>query len=244
MAEGNSIKDEIKAEHKKMKDMNIFQKIAYIFGYYKLRFLVIFLVVGALVALAISIYKNNYERSFTCVIFDGKLSGTYDRTDWLTTNFTDYLGLDGKSQRVIIDTNWTFKQEGIDTTAFTDIDNLLLRARTQSIDGYISEYKYCLIFNTDDSFFLEDLREYFSAEELEQLSDYIIYYTMKDGSQVPLSVDISSSKFITEANIKGIEQPCYGIVTSSLHKENAANFIRFLFGMDKVEYEESESTAN
>lgn len=244
MAEGNSIRDEIKSEHKKMKDMSFFEKISYIFVYYRLRIFVILIVVAALAYTAVTLYNNRYERSFTCVIFDGKIDGTYDRTDWLTENFTKYLGIDGKNQRVIIDANYTFKINGYSDTALYDIDNLITKAGGQTIDGYISEYKYSLILNSDEGFFLEDLREWFSEEELEELEDYLIYYTTKDGDKIPLSVEIGSTKYVTEAHAEGIERPCYGIVSSSRQKENAANFIRFLFGKDKFDYPEKESAAN
>ncbi|MGN0480289.1 MAG: hypothetical protein ACI4EV_01820 [Lachnospiraceae bacterium] len=244
MAEGNSIRDEIKSEHKKMKDMNILQKIAYIFGYYKLRIFVILIVVAAITGSAIILYKNNYERAFTCVMFDGKLEGTYDRTDYLTTHFTEYLGIDGKSQRVIIDNNFTFKMNGISDIALYDIDTLITRVGGQTVDGYISEYKYSLILNSDEGFFLEDLRDWLTREELEELEDYLIYYTTKSGEKIPLSIEIGSTKFITEAHVEGIERPCFGIVSSSLHKDNAANFIRFLFGMEKRDQAPLESTGN
>lgn len=244
MAEGNSIRDEIRSEHRKMKDMNIFQKISYIFGYYKLRIFVIIVVVAAIVGSIIVVYNNRYERSFTCVMFDGHLAGVLDHTDYLTTNFTEYLGLDGKNQRVIIDNNFTFKVSNLNDTAFYDIDTLLTRAGGQTIDGYVSEYKYSLIFNSDDGFFLEDLRDWLTREELEELEDYLIYYTTKSGEKIPLSIEIGSSKFITEAHVEGIERPCFGIVSSSLHKDNAANFIRFLFGMEKREASQPESIGN
>lgn len=246
MAEGNSIKDEIKAEHKKLKNMNIFQKIAYIVGYYKLRFFVITIVVAALVCLGISLYNNSYERSFTLVMFDGKLDGTYDRTDWITRNFTEYLGIDGKNQRVIVDNNFTYKLHGISDTALYDIDNFIIKVGGETVDGYISEYKYALVFNSDEGYLLEDLREWFTKEELEELEDYLVYYETKEGERIPLSVEIGSTKFITEAKVEGIDRPCYGIVSSSRFKGNAANFIRFLFNMDKVDYPDknAESASN
>lgn len=234
MAEGNSIKDEIKAENKKMKNMSFFQKCQHIWIYYRFRIIVSLIVIVSLVAVVVTLYRNNYERSFFCVIVDGELEGSYDRTDYLTTHFTEYLGIDGKSQRVIFDNNYTFKINGISDTALYDIETLITRAGGQTIDGFISEYKYALILNSDEGFFLEDLRECFTEEELEELEDYLIYYTDKNGNKTPLSIDISSTKFITEAHV-GMERPCFGIVSSSLQKENAANFVRFLFDMEKAD---------
>lgn len=235
MAEGNSIRDEIKAENKKNRKLPFWRKCQHIWIYYRLRILVCTLVAAMLVLLVVTLYRNNYERSFFCVIVDGKLEGTYDRTDYLTTEFTKYLGIDGKSQRVIFDNNYTFKINGISDTALYDIETLITRAGGETIDGFICEYKYALILNSDEGFFLTDLRECFSSEELEQLEDYIIYYTDKSGNKTPLSLDISSTKFITEAHVEGIERPCFGIISSSRQKENAAKFVRFLFDMEEPE---------
>ena len=84
----------------------------------------------------------------------------------------------------------------------------------------------------DTSCFFYDLRELFSTEELEQLSDYIIYHTHNDGETIPVAVDISKAPEVTKTNLT-MDQPCYGIVQSASHPENAADFIRYVFGMNK-----------
>ncbi len=230
MAKGNSIRDEIREENKKMKDMNFFGKCAHIWRYYKFPIISTILVVALIVGTIIMIRNNDYERSFYCVIVDGEMEGSYDKTDYLTTNFTKYLGIDGKTQRVIFDNSYTFNIKGISDTALYDVDKIFTMAGGQTLDGYISEYKYALLFSSDVELFLEDLREWFTPEELEKLDEYLIYYTDKDGVSYPISIDISSTKFITEAKVK-MTRPCFGIVTSSLHKENGVAFIRFLFDL-------------
>lgn len=72
----------------------------------------------------------------------------------------------------------------------------------------------------------------FSTEELETLSDYIIYYTNSSGESFPIAVDISEAPVIKDSDLN-MKQPCYGIVSTSKYSENAANFIRFVFNMEK-----------
>ena len=103
---------------------------------------------------------------------------------------------------------------------------------TNSLDGYLSEREYIDYFCTDKNIFFWDLRDLFSTEELETLSDYIIYYTNSSGESFPIAVDISEAPVIKDSDLN-MKQPCYGIVSTSKYSENAANFIRFVFNMEK-----------
>ncbi len=56
--------------------------------------------------------------------------------------------------------------------------------------------------------------------------------TNSSGESFPIAVDISEAPVIKGSDLN-MKQPCYGIISTSKYSENAANFIRFVFNMEK-----------
>ena len=127
---------------------------------------------------------------------------------------------------------FSLQEKEMDQEAYVSANKLYTYASTSSLDGYLSEKEYIDYFCTDKNIFFWDLRDLFSTEELETLSDYIIYYTNSSGESFPIAVDISEAPVIKDSDLN-MKQPCYGIVSTSKYSENAANFIRFVFNMEK-----------
>ena len=232
MAKGNNIHDEIKEQRKKLKDLSFSDKIKYIWSYYWIPIVGVVLAVIFAVSLISSIVKNNYDTVCFVAVLDGKMTGYENDTDILTTGLTDYLGIDGKKEQVDLSYTFSLQEKEMDQEAYVSANKLYTYASTSSLDGYLSEKEYIDYFCTDKNIFFWDLRDLFSTEELETLSDYIIYYTNSSGESFPIAVDISEAPVIKDSDLN-MKQPCYGIVSTSKYSENAANFIRFVFNMEK-----------
>ena len=216
MAKGNNIHDEIKEQRKKLKDLSFSDKIKYIWSYYWIP------IVGVILAVIFAV-------CFVAVL-DGKMTGYENDTDILTTGLTDYLGIDGKKEQVDFSYTFSLKEVAMDEEAFVSANKLYTYASTGSLDGYLSEREYIDYFCTDKDIFFCDLRDIFSDEELEQLDDYIVYFTNTAGETYPIAVDISEAPVIKDSDLN-MKDPCYGVVSSSKYKTNAADFIRYVFNM-------------
>ena len=232
MANGNNIHDEVKEQRKKLKDLSFSGKIEYILNYYKIPIRAVILAVLFAGSLTYSIIRNNYDTVCFIAVLDGRITGYDDDTDVLSTGLTDYLGIDGKKEQVDLSYTFSLQEKEMDQEAYVSANKLYTYASTSSLDGYLSEKEYIDYFCTDKNIFFWDLRDLFSTEELETLSDYIIYYTNSSGESFPIAVDISEAPVIKDSDLN-MKQPCYGIVSTSKYSENAANFIRFVFNMEK-----------
>lgn len=232
MANGNNIHDEGKEQRKKLKDLSFSGKIEYILNYYKIPIIAVILAVLFAGSLTYSIIRNNYDTVCFIAVLDGRITGYDDDTDVLSTGLTDYLGIDGKKEQVDLSYTFSLQEKEMDQEAYVSANKLYTYASTSSLDGYLSEKEYIDYFCTDKNIFFWDLRDLFSTEELETLSDYIIYYTNSSGESFPIAVDISEAPVIKDSDLN-MKQPCYGIVSTSKYSENAANFIRFVFNMEK-----------
>ena len=226
MAKGNNIHDEIKEQRKKLKDLSFSDKIKYIWSYYWIP------IVGVIFAVSLisSIVKNNYDTVCFVAVLDGKMTGYENDTDILTTGLTDYLGIDGKKEQVDFSYTFSLKEVAMDEEAFVSANKLYTYASTGSLDGYLSEREYIDYFCTDKDIFFCDLRDIFSDDELEQLDDYIVYFTNTAGETYPIAVDISEAPVIKDSDLN-MKDPCYGVVSSSKYQTNAADFIRYVFNM-------------
>ena len=177
MANGNNIHDEVKEQRKKLKDLSFSGKIEYILNYYKIPIIAVILAVLFAGSLTYSIIRNNYDTVCFIAVLDGRITGYDDDTDVLSTGLTDYLGIDGKKEQVDLSYTFSLQEKEMDQEAYVSANKLYTYASTSSLDGYLSEKEYIDYFCTDKNIFFWDLRDLFSTEELETLSDYIIYYT-------------------------------------------------------------------
>lgn len=230
MSKNKNLQDEIKSQHKKLKDMAFNEKVDYIWGYYKIHIIVTLIVILSIIAIIITYMRNNYDTVFTAVVIDGDMTGFSDHTDPLTTEFSKYIGIDGKRKRVIFDNNFTLIQTTGDQDSYYSTQKIATMAATHSVDGYFCEYNYVNFYSSDEELFLTDLTELLTTDEMNRISDYLVYFTAKDGTKIPVAVDLTSTRVKTETNLT-MKRPCYGIVTGAPNQDNAVKFIKYAFGL-------------
>lgn len=232
MAKGNNIHDEVKEQRKKLKELTFSGKVQYIWEYYRVPIISVILAVLFAGSLIYSIIRNNYDTVCFIAVLDGKMTGYQDDTDILSTGFTEYLGIDGKKEQVDLSYTFSLEEKEMDQEAAVSANKIYTYASTSSLDGYLSEREYIDYFCTDRNIFFTDLRDIFSAEELDMLKNNIVYFTNTAGETYPIAVDISEAPVVKDSDLN-MKQPCYGIVSTSKYQENSANFIRFVFNMEK-----------
>lgn len=223
-------KKEVKEQMTPFKELSFSQKVSYIWEYYKYFMLAAVILIVVIISFVHAFQRNNYTTECSIIVVDGKMSGYDTHTDAITTGFSSYLGIDGKKHRVVCDYNYSLIQKDFDQEAYVSQTKIYTLASTGSIDGYIASRDYITYFSTDTEVFLTDLREILTAEELDKLSDKIIYYTKKDGTSIPIAVDLSGTKIKTETNLT-MEDPCYGVVVTAPNPANATAFIRYAFDL-------------
>ena len=212
------------------KDLSFGKKVGYIFGYYKYYMLAVVLVIITIVAFINAYRRNDYTSECNIIAVDGKMTGYDNRTDYITENFAKYLGIDNKKHRVICDYNYSLIQQDYDQESYVSQTKIYTLASTHSIDGYMASADYIDYFSTDEEPFLEDLRDILTENELEKVKDKIVYFTKKDGSQIPIALNLSDTKIKTDTDFT-MDNPCYGVVVSAANLDNAIAFIRFAFDL-------------
>lgn len=226
----NTFREQIRSEFTKIKKMTFAEKKEYIWDYYKIHIIGVLVIIGAIVGSIMAFNANNYKTVFNAVIADGYMTGQDDRTDALTTGFSEYLGIDGVNERAIFNYNISLKSKAGDEDVYYSRQKLITMSAAREIDGFIAEYDSIGIYSDDETLFLTDLNELFTSEELAKMDSYIVYFTKSDGSKIPIGIDLTSTFIKTEQKLY-MTRPCYGVAGSSLHKDTAVKFIKYALGM-------------
>ena len=247
MAQNKKSKKEMpKEQQTSFKELSFSDKVRYIFGYYKYYMLAAVIIIAAAGYTIYSFVQNNYDIKCNIVVVDGKITGYDTYSDDITKNFTRYIGLDGKKERVELDCHYSLTIKPLDQEANISQNKIYILASVGSIDGYMANRDYIDYFSTDAETFLYDLKTGAliraslkigailagcTDDELAKIGEEnIIYYTTADKTRIPIAVDLTNTKVKTDTDLT-LESPCYGVVVSAKNPENAIAFIRYAFDL-------------
>lgn len=189
-----TIWEETKKQTLKMKGRPLKEKLAYIWEYYHI---VILIAAGAIFILAslIKAFVTSKDYALSVVMINSVAGAFEGVTDEWTAELTDTLDFDQKKYEVYIDTsimiggpNVTASQEYASLQKFAALMSSksmdIITADTPRFEQYAQNQYFC------------DLRDVFSQEELDEMTEYIYYTdaaTYSDyGSDVDPSVDVNA----------------------------------------------------
>lgn len=107
MVDGKSLKEDMNEEKERLSRMTWEQKKEHIWEYYKIPIIAVAVLIAAVIGIVYMFRLNDYENVLYTVVTDGGIQGMDKKEDRLTTEFTEYLGIDGKKERVYFDNNYT-----------------------------------------------------------------------------------------------------------------------------------------
>jgi len=137
--------------------------------------------------------------------------------DYLTVDYKEHLGVEGKKQTVELDyTNFSSLEDPTSTEDNYTASMILLARVTSGDLDYIILDKFAMEYYITQDVYL-DLREFFTPEELEELGPRVIYARQEDETESwAVAVDISDLPFVQE-NI-GTEKQIYFALSGSTKK--------------------------
>ena len=118
----------------------------------------------------------------------------------------------------------------MDQEAEISRSKLYILSSTGSIDGFMANPEYITYFSTDIEPYFMDLTTILSQQELSEIGKEILFITQKDGTNIPVAVNLQHTKIKSETNFT-MDNPCYGVVVSAKNPENATEFIRYAFSL-------------
>lgn len=162
------VRDEIREQHMKTKDMSFKERLAYFWYYYKIHTLAAICAVFAIIAL---IHDVSTSKDY---IFNGMMLNSYQLpSDELSTAFAEYADLDLETYDCFIDTSTSLSLRSMGQYDAVTIQKIIATIQTGELDAVVFDSE---IFNnySNQEMFL-DLRTVFTEEELAQYDDYLYY---------------------------------------------------------------------
>lgn len=213
-------------EYGKLKQMNIRQKIGYIWDYYKsylfllmLAALVVFFIADALHQRSREIVLQGFFSNDDYNLFDART---------ISENFGKYLNLNAK-QRVVFD-----------DSLYVELDSSseYVVASQGKISGYIAAKELDFIVTTPElvqhystHIPLMDLEAFIPNDLLNSISEYLYYVEGMDPAKKAYALDLSQSRFMKNADYKG-DTPYYLIIPSNVQASEALfSFVKYAFDL-------------
>lgn len=237
MKKENEFIQEMKAkkslEKEKLKNMNLREKLDYIWTYYKIHIIIILILAACLFSFVKYLVSDKKESIMYSVAVNANYFSIQEETDEgvdqpdLYQNFLASRGYDPNKYQIDANTALAFKSTeepfNSDPQSFAVLTTLLMAGTT---DNLIADEN---VFNSvsKNGIFLP-LSEYLSAEEIKQYEDYIIYATDPETSEkYACGILLENSRAIKESSMF-YTTPVVGVINGSPNQDVSIEFVRYL----------------
>lgn len=227
MAKGDSVKDEIKQQHKYVKEeLDFFGKVKYFFYYYKIHTAVTLVVLVALIYV-IHFYATKKDPILQVAIVNGypqiELSEMIDE-------YTATIPFDPEEQEVTIDDTYYINTEMANAMDDQNAERLYIFAYSEELDVCLVDESYFPV--VADAGYVEDLSKLFTEEQLAKYEDKFVYWDspndMVDGEEL-IAIDISDAPKIVSTKCFPDKKAYFTIILNSEYKDNAWAFLEYLY---------------
>ena len=189
--------DESISQYETIKDKPLKYKLEYFWEYYRLPVALI-LLFGFIIFSVIRTFVTAKDYALTLVLVNADIMESYELTDTWEYEIGQLIGINEKKEKVVVDTSIDIGEPGSETLQYAALQKLVAFFTSQTVDIFVADSafyeQYC------QTRYLADLRDIYSEERLEELSEYI-YYT--DGATFSDYDDLSSLT-VTEDQAKYI----------------------------------------
>lgn len=245
-----AVMDEFKEEREKIKDQPFKKKLAYFWCYYKWFVIIGVLLVVAVVSTVYGILTRTTSALYGVVVN----SMTLGDEDALMQDFTDYAGLDTNKYHAEINASLIIGSE-VDETTLNSSQFIMVYMAAQDLDFAVMEPDTFARFTYNDIYL--DLRQCFSEEELDAMSDKLYYMDKAVLDKInemtaaeestenvvlpdPFSPELMEEPIPVGINISGCSKlmdvyyyeggtAYLGITTNSPHVDMVKTFLAYLF---------------
>jgi hypothetical protein len=217
-------------EKQKFSEMTFKEKVGYFNDYYRLKTIVFVAITIGIIYLAYTILNPGPKT----VLHITSLNNSIDTetAETLENNLSDYLNLDKDKENVFIDTALYLSDEtAMSEMTMASEQKLMALFFNGEIDVFIApEAEFT---HYAESGFFSKLSEQLTTEMCSYFGDSFYYtQTEEDPAKSAYGIYLKDS-ILYDKTGQPMESPVLGIAVNSKHAENAVEFIRYLFELEK-----------
>ena len=221
----DSLRDEIRLQHEKLRNQPFSKKLIYYWDYYKIHCIVIILSACMFGTILHGIVTR--KETVLSVAFINAFPNVED--ELLMQDFENWLGLNPKKQQVLIDSTYYINDNSSSPYADTYEQKFSANAMAGEFDVVLADITK-FDFYGNQGFFL-DLSVVLSAEELTQYKDRLYYVDVPDDEndiKVPVGIKIDCANRICETSSYPNTEAYFGITTGAKNIETALSYLTYL----------------
>ena len=225
MADGNSVSDEIKAQHKKLAGKTPKEKFQYFWEYYRIPTLVTILVAAFAANLIYTIVTA--KDSALSVLF---INGYSEMdTEAFMSGFDEYAQIDTKEYSTSLEMNFTIQEEATDQYTMANVQKLMALVAAKELDVIMADTS--TFTNYAEPGYFCNLTEVLPQELIDKYQDRFFYYDIPDDDQgeVPIGIQFADAPKVVETGAYAVTNDAlFGIVVNSEHVDNAVKFLEYM----------------
>ena len=212
MADGNSVSDEIKAQHKKLAGKTPKEKFQYFWEYYRIPTLVTILVAAFAANLIYTIVTA--KDSALSVLF---INGYSEMdTEAFMSGFDEYAQIDTKEYSTSLEMNFTIQEEATDQYTMANVQKLMALVAAKELDVIMADTS--TFTNYAEPGYFCNLNEVLPQELIDKYQDRFFYYDIPDDDQgeVPIGIQFADAPKVVETGAYAVTNDAlFGIVVNS-----------------------------
>lgn len=229
-----AIRDEIRQEQQKVKDMSFSGKLGYIWDYYKIHILVgVLVLIGAIVFFRD--FKQNRRPDYVNAVVLNTIL-TYDQTDSdISADFIDFAKVDTETYKVSIDTSLQMSLERSDQMTMAAEQKLMALFSTGEIDVLMAPEAVIDFYAGGDAFC--DITALLSEAKLKELADagYPLYYVDGENGTYPAGFYLNNSEYLKNLSDNGTFIPednaVFAVTSCMKHPDAVLQLIDMITGL-------------
>ena len=164
-----SVNEEIKEQQKKLKDMSTKAKLAYFWEYYKIHTIIAIAAIIFIITIVRDIANNKPYALYAMFINVEATDSQYALQD----GFAKYANINTDNEAILVDTNANFLSSTTDSSAVATSEKTMAVISAKTLDVMLADENSFAHFAGQETFM--PLTEYFSEDELKELSGRIFY---------------------------------------------------------------------
>lgn len=241
-----AIKDEIKKESLKLKDMPPKKKAEYIWEYYKIPIIIVIAAAVFLITFIRDYRINKRPYYIDAIAINSDLA--YSADNYLLDDFVKYAGVDTDVYNIAVDTSIYIDEEKFDQMTMANSQKVMALFAAGELDVILGPDSIMDNYGRMESFM--DLSPVLTGDLTKKLEDagYEVYYATAyeeddEGNQVPVRTYAAGIYLDKSAYLASLEEgafrtamgsgkrPVFAIAARSQRVENAMKFLSMLTGV-------------
>lgn len=226
MRDTNSMGDEIRLQHQKLKGQSLQKKLDYFWDYYKVHTIIIILAACMFGSFLHGIITK--KETVLSIAYINAFSNIDDEV--FMDDFESFLQINPKKQEAILDSTYYLDDNSASPYAATYAQKFSTMAMAGKLDVVVADEENFTFYG--DQGFFQDLSNILSPEQISQYQDSFLYCDLPNdelNEMVPVGINVTNANKICATESYPNKTAYYGVITGSSHVDYALSYLNYLF---------------